>query len=862
MADGIRLEIEVGSDGEAKIKKIDGSLKGLGDQAEKQKGRWRTAWHQMGQATDAVQEKVRRIATGIPAMIGAAGMVGALGMGVRAGFRFNSTLETMQARFEQVTRNADQAKRMVQEISQIDLETVGLDIKEIGEAALVLAASKMDAGRWLRILADAAAAANVSVLEMARNLVKINEGGRAGMALLSFAQAGLVTKKMLHEVGVAFDEETMQLKSSGRETIAALETILVQRFGGQQKRMANTWAGVVDDVQDYSDRILAALARPMFEGVVKGMRDVLDLSGDLSESDQVKKWADSIRDAFEKMTTAIRDAVKWVQDHRKAIDIVGGVTLQYAAILGGLVLAVSAVNKVVAAGKVIMAAHPILRIATIVALAIPWINAGAKALGGWGAVFEYVGAAIQTAGGFLEWVGKGAMGTFGAVWHFLQAMIDSLLTGFAELGTAAVKALTFQFHDAGQAMANFKASAREGWAGMTAAVQEATGAWRWDGFAAETKARFADIGKDSGTALAKAAAEAATAAPAISPWENGEDSGGPTGTATPAKEPPEYNYPAADVYDYIKDLNEEAQQTYMETRTAAERYNIEVERLGFVAKVTGMDADTLARAMKRLGDELDATEAERFVAHYEKLWGGFFGELANVIQYGMGDAFAAMFDTSKDLDEALTEIWQGMKMSFIKATADMAAAWIVGKAKMLLAHKTFEAGATAATVSGSVARTAAQSVETGSTAVNTSADVAGASAKIMKAHAWMPFVGVAIAAALIATMLAVLASAKPHRAGGAVYAFGSGSEDNVPAFLGAREYVMPRAATDRYGMGFMDSIRLGTFEGGGMSVSISVDARGATTDAGALGAEIERRIVPAIERLYRQRRLRFAGGVA
>lgn len=75
------------------------------------------------------------------------------------------------------------------------------------------------------------------------------------------------------------------------------------------------------------------------------------------------------------------------------------------------------------------------------------------------------------------------------------------------------------------------------------------------------------------------------------------------------------------------------------------------------------------------------------------------------------------------------------------------------KAAAVLATATADTTATGIEVANSTAKTTASGIEA-------AADTTAATAKVFKAHSWIPFAGVAIAAAMVATMIAMIAKAK------------------------------------------------------------------------------------------------------
>jgi hypothetical protein len=82
-----------------------------------------------------------------------------------------------------------------------------------------------------------------------------------------------------------------------------------------------------------------------------------------------------------------------------------------------------------------------------------------------------------------------------------------------------------------------------------------------------------------------------------------------------------------------------------------------------------------------------------------------------------------------------------------------------------------------------------KAADTATTNTNTTAEVANAGAKVVSAHAGIPFVGVALGIAGIAAIIAAMASI-PKFANGGIVPGGSYSGDKVPAFLNSGEMIL------------------------------------------------------------------------
>lgn len=149
-------------------------------------------------------------------------------------------------------------------------------------------------------------------------------------------------------------------------------------------------------------------------------------------------------------------------------------------------------------------------------------------------------------------------------------------------------------------------------------------------------------------------------------------------------------------------------------------------------------------------------------------WGGMKGigsgisSLTDALQGNRG-----AWETITSVVDAAIQIYDGVNaiIAIINALtgatqSNTAATMAQGAAKT--AEATTDTAVTGVEVANSAARAAASDIET-------TADVAGAAAKTMKAHASIPWVGIAIGAGMVATLVGIMASLPKFADGGIAY---------------------------------------------------------------------------------------------
>jgi hypothetical protein len=205
-----------------------------------------------------------------------------------------------------------------------------------------------------------------------------------------------------------------------------------------------------------------------------------------------------------------------------------------------------------------------------------------------------------------------------------------------------------------------------------------------------------------------------------------------------------------------------------------------------------------------------------------------FNTTADAIRTSLGSAFTDMLWQGESLRDAMDGFASSIAQSFINATAQMVADWIMQNTLMAAWKTLTESKMTLAALFGAKARTAAvveeETAATGAKAEGTAArtgfsimdagkSIVSAAAGAMSAVASVPYVGPILAVAAVASILALGAKIMgAFASGGLVRGPGTGTSDDIIARLSDGEYVMPAATVDRYGVGTMDAIRSGALD--------------------------------------------------
>jgi hypothetical protein len=245
---------------------------------------------------------------------------------------------------------------------------------------------------------------------------------------------------------------------------------------------------------------------------------------------------------------------------------------------------------------------------------------------------------------------------------------------------------------------------------------------------------------------------------------------------------------------------------------------------------------------------------------YKETWTGLYLEMAEITEDAFGGMADDMIRNNANIGDAIGNMWLTLRDNILVASARAALGWIADKARMLIAEKIFQStSAGAKLLSDKIAAASTlkrAAVEKTATASSTSSFAGSATASYHAAHAFIPFVGSAIASGFVAGMMGQIAAVKAgtlgaggFAAGGLIPGVGGGTADDQLASVSSGEYVVKKSAVDQLGVGLLDDINAGRGAGGG-SLTLNISGGNSIEQS-----EIEELLVPLLERLYSRGRL-------
>ncbi len=247
--------------------------------------------------------------------------------------------------------------------------------------------------------------------------------------------------------------------------------------------------------------------------------------------------------------------------------------------------------------------------------------------------------------------------------------------------------------------------------------------------------------------------------------------------------------------DYVRQL-QEAEKAGLDVAEALKKAQKETKTLDQAIKVATIQSD-LKKYQEAIKDQSFA--GLKSVAQSARHLKSAFSELQKAFdpdaQASAWERFFAVFDSATqgiDTILSLVNMIEGLTQARqVAAAAEQAltAQQVAGRTLVT----TTEATSTATELGLTTARIAATQAET-------SADTVGAAAKAAKAHAGIPFVGVALAAVAVGGLIALISSSAkkiPKFANGGIVPGGDGSGDRVLARVNPGELILNKAQQGR-----------------------------------------------------------------
>lgn len=775
------------------VKKMRSHWDSFMDKTEKARGHLTTAVRKMKGVLDGLKNAL----TGIPAMIAGAIAGGMFAGAIKGGLQFNATLETLGVQFEVLTGSATRSAKIMRELVSFAARTP-FQLEEVASSARVMMAYGLQGSEMLRRIGDAAAASGRPMEEVANTFGRIKSGA-FGEAFQRLAEMGIATRRMLEGEGLVFDKSG-SYKGSADEALIAVSRIIDRRFNGMMDRLSQTMMGKLSTLKDDIGMTLGVATGQLF--------------------DNLKPQLDRVSAAFKK----IRE---------------GGTAQGIGAMLAGAVS--PAIDKLIGFIEKPETAFAIfVEIHNRVRLVFDAMSAGVTWL--WSAVPA-----------FFSWL-MAAIAEASAAVSRAYAKLPEKLGGGGwtdeKEGDYLLKQTDATAKKANLNIVSAKPGARDAWiSGVIKLDFNKDGVISKDDFVAEAKKLMQSSAGRSGAVILGGGGSGSgdgTREPFITKFRHLGNPLGPFGVPLRPGNTSDFRT------DRDTPVNPYLEQPHFGVAGPGMFSQRPRFSMGDNPDVNMQRDAGVGSMIPKMGQDLSVKFAEQMAtlrASETDLFKKFYSSLADIGTSLFVDSMSAIIlSKHEDLKLALNDIWQGMKANLVKTTWGMVAEWGKGKLAMLVADKKYM-----------IAKAGIDNIGTGLHAGDAATNVvidgvekksalAVAAAKIWKAFAGLPFYGQVLAVGTIAYMMKSMGA---FASGGIVPGSGSGTEDDKVVRVSGGEGIITKRAVDANGgRSFIDAINSGRASGGGQTTfNFSVSGGGEL-----LRLDIEREVVPVLERLVRQRR--------
>lgn len=730
--------------------------------------------------------------TSMPSMIAGGAIGAAFGGAIAQGLKFNATMETMKVQFAVMTNDADRAGKIMRELVSFAAKTP-FELEDVAGAARVMMAYGIEGSESLRRIGDAAAAANRPMDEIAMTFGRIKSGA-FGEAFNRLAETGIATRSMLEGEGLVFDKGG-SFVGSAEEAMQAVESIVDSRFSGMMDKMSQTMSGKMSTLKDDIAMTLGIVTGSLFDTLKPKLDELSAAFKQIREGGTAQGLGALLTGV---VSPALDKALDLLKNPEVAfaqfVKIFDKVKLVFSTIGAGITWLW---NVVPAFFTWLMAAIDLAALKIEKITLKPW-DVSKKADVGKRIDVASDDVAFKKANLDFQSGKPGADETWSTGWakilatDYVERVQELMKKGSESASMLLGKSGGGDPLASGKPKEAKRVDARRRWSGA--------------GFDAETAALAVRLGGD----WQPGAERRGLTAPFVSPL-----------AVTPA----------------TRRMFGEPEPT-----SAVGPGGLSPMAADAMIKIGEPSAVDWTLAQRQANEAFREEETELFAEYYR----GLSDLGTNLFVDSMS---TIILSKHEDLKLALNDIWQGMKGNFVKMTVGMAAEWVKGKAKMLLSDHFFakqKAAVDTLSTAGATANTAARVA--GNT-VEATSNLAVAKTGFFKAHSWIPWIGAGLAIGMIAMMMK---SVGAFRTGGVVPGGGSGTEDDKTIRVSGGEGIITKRAVDANGgRSFVDAINSGRAAGGSAQTTFNFAISGGGE---GLRLDIEREVVPVLERLVRQRR--------
>lgn len=259
-----------------------------------------TALGQFGIAGSAASTGVGALVGGVIAIVGvftalrAATELASSGFGAFVGvveqvgnalldFKDNAQFEQFEVTLAVLNRSWDKSREKMKEFIDFAVRTpfrmeqvqqAGITLQNFGfmaeDTQKRFGMSSQDIMETAGDVAAGVQAMNVSFSEVAMYLGRLTTASSFGMAIARFEELGVVSRRELTAMGIAFDSQGTLVDKSAKgldKALSAVLEIMKGKYGGLMELQSMTFNGLVSNIQDWASITMQTVRQPLFDAV-------------------------------------------------------------------------------------------------------------------------------------------------------------------------------------------------------------------------------------------------------------------------------------------------------------------------------------------------------------------------------------------------------------------------------------------------------------------------------------------------------------------------------------------------------------------------------------------------------------------
>lgn len=766
---GIRITLEVDDKGTAKITGFSGAIKKAESATDVAAKRMQSDWKKLGNTISGLHNRIKRLATSLPAMLGMAGVGAGMAKLIKMSSDQEDIFRKLQTAVEITGVSYDAVKPKIDEfLSSMQASTRFGDTNLAPSLQMItqLTGSLEKGFEGAKLAADIASS-GLFDLSTASKYVAMAMSGEVTML-------GRYIPELRSSAGLIRDN------MSASEKWAVAQKILTEKFGGSAQKDLLTFSGALKQFRNYIGDILERIGDIVTKNFAGKIREWTAAVREFIKSGKIEAWAIGATEKVKKFYNVLAGGFKLISDNW---DIISSLGIAVSIVVAGIKAWAAAQWALNAA----LTANPIGLIITGIGALIAAIIYVVKKTVGWAAVFELVGKAAKTFWEVLKALG-------GAIKDWIFG-VSEWFSGFGKI-IAGVFTLSFDkikegFEEMKAAPAKFLESVKDRFTNTSSNVVNI-----WKKTTAKLEEVAGKAGEDAGKKFSKGFQTGLSAGGGIAPMPT--VSGGPR-VPTEVTPPTETMEPMKVRWDDYINKMREAEEVWIATH--------EIQWAATQALVEGVQTawDTILEA--------DMTGAERRRAIWENMKQTFLAITGDML---------AQWAESKILELAIHENTEAQKTAATSAGATARNAISAKEAMKGIGLKVKETALwiaqeikkTAVFMAQSAMRIAAMTAEIAKSLAAAAAKMVEAAAEVMKwSVSKLGPLGLALGAAGVMLLVAQWSKIKKSfgfAEGGLVdlqrsgLVIGPGGRDNVPIWATRGEYVVRREVVQQVGVRQLD----------------------------------------------------------